>query len=566
VKIIPIILMAWLALAANPARALDTLSTDQLKPGMKGYGLSVFKGTKPERFEVEIVGILKNALPKQDLILIRPTGLNLEKHRTVAGMSGSPIYVDGKLIGALAYGWYFETEPLAGVTPIQNMLAEINKPIGETPAAPLQTGPDGNNAAIRPLMTPLALGGFSPRTITAFTGKFEKWGFLPLAVGTGGHANTTSKKRGGPIVAGSSLGVDLIRGDLSGTAVGTVTYVDKNKILAFGHPFLSAGQFTAPAVEAEVVTIMSSMERSFKMANAAGEVGAMIGDWQSCIVADTKVHASMIPVTLNVANQTTGDRQTYRFEVVDHPALSSRLVLMGLSEAIGAASGSADYTTLRVTTEAELTAGGRDRTLRTTNTFVTAAGLVEPDAFDPIIAYFNTPFGYPRVHRVAMTINAVQKRQTAEIKRAYFHKSEVERGERAAFTIVLKPFGQPEISKTIELDIPAANEDAHQYVVAVVAGGKAPPDIAPPDNINDQLDAIQKLHRETDLVLLVPTEGQGLRYRGKLLKNLPASALDVLNDNSRYDVAGAADIQQIVIPTDWVLSGQTTTRIPIRQE
>jgi len=114
------------------AGAVETLRPEQLKAGMKGYGLSVFKGTKPERFEVEIIGVLKNAFPKQDMILIKTSGANLEKHRTVAGMSGSPIYIDGKLIGALAYGWQFENDPLAGVTPIHNMLAEINhvKPAG----------------------------------------------------------------------------------------------------------------------------------------------------------------------------------------------------------------------------------------------------------------------------------------------------------------------------------------------------------------------------------------------------------------------------------------------------
>jgi hypothetical protein len=564
---VKIILLFFLSLFVLDAGALDTLAPDQLKPGMKGYGLTVIKGTKPERFEVEIVGVLNNAMPKQDMILIRPTGLGLEKHRTVAGMSGSPIYIEGKLIGALAYGWYFETEPLAGVTPIQNMLAEIHKPIGNTPAPITPDARPANHSAARPLVTPLALGGFSPKTIAAMSAKFEEWGFLPVAVGTAGSSNKSEpRKRGGAPVAGGSIGVDLMRGDLSATAVGTVTHVDKNKILAFGHPFLSAGQFVAPAVEAEVVTVMSSMERSFKMANAAGDIGAMIGDWQSCIVADTTVTASMIPVALTVHNRTTGDRQAYRFEVVDHPALSARLVLMGLAEAIGVASGSAEYTTINVTTEAELVAAGRERTLRTTNTFFNAAGLLNNESFAPITGSFVTPFGYPKVRRVSMNVDAVQKRQTAEIKRAYFHKAEVERGEQAELTVVLKPFDQPETTKTVKLDIPPASDMMRQYTVVVAAGGKAPPDIAPPDNINDHLDAIEKQHRDTDLVLLVPTAGQGLQYRGKLLKNLPPSALDVLNDNSRRDIAGSADVQQIIVPTEWVLSGQAAARVQIRQE
>src|SRR2546422_10350010 len=116
----------WLLLFCTSVFAADTLRPEQLKPGMKGYGLSVFKGTTPERFEVEVLGVLKNALPKQDMILIRLSGANLEHHKVIAGMSGSPIYVEGKLIGALAYGWSFENDPLAGVTPIHNMLAQLD--------------------------------------------------------------------------------------------------------------------------------------------------------------------------------------------------------------------------------------------------------------------------------------------------------------------------------------------------------------------------------------------------------------------------------------------------------
>jgi hypothetical protein len=121
-------LLAAILLFATASSAVETLRPEQLRSGMKGYGLSVFKGTEPERFEVEILGVLENAFPKQDLILIRMSGANLEQHKVIAGMSGSPIYVEDKLIGALAYGWSFENEPLAGVTPIHNMLAEIQRP------------------------------------------------------------------------------------------------------------------------------------------------------------------------------------------------------------------------------------------------------------------------------------------------------------------------------------------------------------------------------------------------------------------------------------------------------
>src|SRR5881628_1805658 len=172
------------------ARAVEMLRPDQLKPGMKGYGLSVFKGTQPERFDVEVLGILKNALPKQDMILIRLSGAQLEKHKIIAGMSGSPIFIDGKLIGALAYGWSFENDPLAGVTPIHNMLAELDKKPG-TPAGAASPLATGNFGTPRPLVTPLALAGFSPRVVEMFADKFERLGLVPVA--GGGSAGETRR-------------------------------------------------------------------------------------------------------------------------------------------------------------------------------------------------------------------------------------------------------------------------------------------------------------------------------------------------------------------------------------
>ncbi len=558
--------LSLLASFALSARAVETLRPEQLKPGMKGYGLSVFNGTKPERFEVEVLGVLKNAFPKQDMILIRMSGANLEKTKIIAGMSGSPIYINDKLIGALAYGWSFENDPLAGVTPIHNMLAELDKKTGSSSSAlpaPRSTLPDDFTTP-RPLLTPLSLGGFSPRTIELVSQKLQRFGLLPIA-GGGGSGDSSAELRQplARIEPGSALGVQLIRGDLNATAVGTATYVDKNKILAFGHPFFQGGRVEAPAVLAEVHTIMSSLAISFKMATGIAEVGSMVGDWQSCIVADTKVKAAMIPVAVQVVNPDTGDSERYAMEVIDNEAFSPLLVQMAIAEAIAVTSGSSQETTVRVALEAELS----DRTVRVTDTFFNpAGGLLDPDSLAPLVGIFSTPFGHPTVKRISVNVAATLTRQTAEIKRAYFSKSQVERGEHVSLSVVLKPFGQPEITRTIEIEVPAASDLMRELNVSVLAGANAPADIAPPDSLNDFLDAIQKRHRSTELVALVQSPTQGLQYRGKLLKRLPASALAVLDDSSRTDVINAADIQQLVLPTDWVLTGQASARVPIRQE
>ena len=546
------------------ARAADTLRPEQLKPGMKGYGLSVFKGTQPERFEVEIIGVLKNALPKQDMILIRLSGAQLERHKVIAGMSGSPVYIDGKLIGALAYGWTFENDPIAGVTPIHNMLAELDKKPGGTTGitTPLATG---NFGTPRPLLTPLAFGGFSQSTVGLFADKFEKLGLFPVA---GGGAAGNENRKTSRLEPGGSIGVELIRGDFNATGVGTVTYVDADKILAFGHPFFLAGQISAPAVEAEVHTIMSSVQRSFKMASTVADAGALVGDWQSCIVVDRKGKATMIPVSVEVANRETGDHETYRLEIAENPALSPLLAQMAVAEAVQAASGSSRETTVHVKLDVELLAdGGKPRTVSVTDTFFNPeGGLLNADFLEPIAVVFHTPFGDPKIKRLTVRVQAEQVRQTAEIKRAFFDKAELERGEHVQLNVVLKPFGQPEITKSIEIEVPAATDSMRSLAVTVLGGNDAPPDIAPPDSMNDYLDAFEKSHHATDLVALVQTPSQGLQYRGKLLKKLPASVLSVLDDDSRRDINTAADLQQLVAPTAWVLSGQAAVRVPIRQE
>ena len=579
-------MMRWLALictlvAAHTVRAVETLRPQELQPGMKGYGLSVFHGTEPERFEVEILGVLPNVFPQQDMILIRMSGANLQEHKVIAGMSGSPIYIQNKLIGALAYGWSFENEPLAGVTPIHNMLAEIDRPSPKSVAAGFslrsekfgERGPGPGSAGNptfasltespgpRPMLTPLSLGGFSPATLRLFAEKFEQFGLLPLAVG--GFAGPIKDRPRGKIVPGGAIGVELIRGDLNAIGVGTATYVAGQRILAFGHPFFQGGQFVAPAVQAQVHTIMSSLATSFKMATAVASVGALVGDWESCIVADTGVEAPMIPLTVEAVNKDTGQARTYHIEIVDNEAFSPLFAQLAIAEAVVAASASSQETMVQV----ELTAETATRTVRLANTFFNpAGGLYTPWAWSPLSQIFSTPFGRTRVKRIHAKVIATQTRQTAVIKGAYFSKSEADRGERLPLTVVVKPYDQPETNLTVLVKAPAATESLRVLTVVVVAGGTAPTDAARPDSVNSFLDALEKKHRQTDLVTLVRLPTEGLQYRGKLLKNLPPSALTVLDDAGHVDITGAADVDQIVTPTAWVLSGSGFAQIPIREE
>jgi hypothetical protein len=296
----------------------------------------------------------------------------------------------------------------------------------------------------------------------------------------------------------------------------------------------------------------------------------MVGDWESCIVADTKTQARMIPLTIDAVNHDTGQAQHYDVEIMDNQTFTAQLLVAGVAQAVSAASGSSQDTTAQISVSAELgptKAGGSPRTVAVTDTFFSAGGgFLNMEGLMPLVAMINTPYGSPTVKRLAVKVDATLRRRTAEIRRAYFDKSEVERGETVPLTIVLKPFGQPEITKTIAIQVPAATDSMHSLAVTIVSGDAAPTDAASPDSLDDYLDVIQKGHHNTDLVALMPTSSQGMQYRGKLLKKLPPSAVGILEDSSTGDMTPAADLQQLVEPTDWVLSGQATVRVPIRQE
>jgi hypothetical protein len=561
--------------------AVKTLSPDQLKPGMKGYGLSVFKGTKPTRFNIEVLGVLKNAFPRQDMILIQLSGADLETHKVIAGMSGSPIYVDNKLIGALAYGWSFENVPLAGVTPIHNMLAELTKPASAGVGSSNSSGHsrlnatgriaasevsvdlrDGDSSMPRRLLTPLALAGFGPQSIAMAEAHFLKMGFLPVA--SGGTGVDSTKKPGRP-VPGGAIGVQLIRGDLSASAVGTITYVDGNRILAFGHPFFSGGRTEVPVALARVHTIMSSKASSFKISSVTEEIGAMIGDWQSCIVADTSVRARMIPVVVSVKGGGIKEEERYSVEVIDNESLSASLVMMSIAEAVSSATGSSEDTTVRVGIEAKVA----DRIVKVEDSvFNSGGGVIGSRVLSSLQYMFHTPFGHPVVESIDVKVNVSLARNTAEIKRAYFSKSSVRRGEKAHLTVVLKPYKGDEVKKTVTLDVPATDASLAQLSVTITPGSLVSPDVAEPDSLNDYLSSIEKQHKSTDLVVLLRKNRGVLQYRGQLLKDLPASVMSVMKNSSGggyYSSASApmADVEQIVLPTKWVLRGgmSVTTKI-----
>src|SRR5436853_5698647 len=279
-----IAILTMVALASDPDANAKLMPVSDVKPGMKGYGMSVFQGTKPERFEVEILGTLEGFQnPRQSIIIARLSGPLVERTSVFAGMSGSPVYIDGKLVGAVAYAFPFEKEPIAGIQPISNMIQVIEEGRKEEPrssSSPLsfntlvsaaarlnlpgamneplaaQTGPRAATSsamapfvghAIVPIATPVTFSGFSQTALDAFGEDLKRLGIQPMA-GVGGASSLTpmTPASADTLAPGTSVSVQLVRGDFTIDASGTVTYRDGEKIYAFGHPWLSSGRTSWP--------------------------------------------------------------------------------------------------------------------------------------------------------------------------------------------------------------------------------------------------------------------------------------------------------------------------------
>jgi len=331
----------------------DVFPVSQLKPGMRGYGLTVFKGTTIERFEVEVVGVLDNALYGYPLVMITMRGGPITERGAmiIAGMSGSPIFIEGKILGALAYGFEFPKEPVALVTPLEAMLTNLH-PRAEAQLADLRGGhmirkpvriagvryagvyigheqPTTPNVAwARPLMTPIMVNGVSPRTMKSLEAMLKRHGFTPLLAPGGGTAKQVPVR----FEPGAAVATPLATGDIDLSAIGTLTYRKGDYVLAFGHPFFGVGAVEMPMHAAEIVDVFSSYAVSFKLGNRAQPLGAIYYDGAFAVAGRMRQRAKMIPMTARITNPARGVQREFTCEVFNHPMFTGEIALTAALE------------------------------------------------------------------------------------------------------------------------------------------------------------------------------------------------------------------------------------------
>ena len=600
--------------ALAQVRTPTFMPVSEVQAGMRGYGLTVFRGTQPERFEVEVIDVLHQFRPDQDLILIRTTHPILTDATTVGGMSGSPIFLNDRLIGAYAYGWPFGRHPVAGVTPIENMMRELRRTprVGSFPGAtPLaRVGSESTERATRvaartlprgvspylgttprhalsameerprerialadgtqlmPASTPLLVGGLDPEVLRQWQSHLEPYGLDVLQAGGAGQAPPS----GAPapqFVDGGALAVTLARGDVASTVVGTVTHVEGNRLVAFGHPMVEAGETGFPTAVARVLHVLASFQRSFKIAEAVAPLGTMTQDRQAAIVVDTNIAPAMIPVHLRVSGLPTEQRTEWNFEVASHRAITPMIVGGSIQSAVKAIAADNDYVMFEARSRVEIE--GIAQPIELVDRGFASTGAASPSALSHIrafdlleVAYAN-PFRDARVRSVDVDISVRFAHDTAEIVDASVDSTEVNPGEPVEVRVVLRRWSGDESVRRLSVMVPeSAAGQAIQILVQ--PGPEAEIERPEPRNLEDILEAVRNRYGATELVLSTRLPSRGVRTPGHVARAVPLSVLDAMQSTTDSDRVRAFQTHvRRAFTTDLVLSGAARVELNVRR-
>jgi hypothetical protein len=566
----------------------------QVRKGMRGYGETVFDGTKLERFDVEITGLLENIGPGQDLILAKISGPEIERSGVIAGMSGSPIYIDGKVIGALAYSWQFSKEAIAGITPIDEMLkiAEVDGlPGGALIAAtPRMTGgeflqaiiehktaekfdlmmsglagatPASAVAGARPIATPLSMSSFSPDTLGRFSKYLDPMGFMPVPSGASSNSATTNVPAAKEFKAGDAIGAVLLRGDFNVAATGTVTYIDGDRVYAFGHPFLDMGEVAFPMAQSEIVGVLPSLASSFKFANTGAVVGAFRQDRAVGIMGVMGEKADMIPVDMDVEG--SGPAQKYHVDVLRHSQLTPLILAMAADTVVANAQRAAGERTVMLESEIKVRGFREPITLR--------EGWAGAQARQAIPTYLAVVAGYVMSNEFRTAdIESVKihLRHTDDLKIAKILEASVEMpdkgrihpGDTVKVRAVLKPYRGAAFVDTFDVTIPEDQPAGAAYML--IGSGSVlnqvdfmlvPPD---PRSLDQVIAVLRRLRPSTELTLGLYEQTDGAVTAGVYLPNLPPTMRAIVSSDTsngpqapvRYHAS-----EHLAHPLDYIIDG-----------
>ncbi len=539
-----------------------------VKPGLVGLAWTVFSGTKPEPFKVRVVSVVQNFVPHQDVILVKAEDPRVEFSGIVQGMSGSPVYIDGKLMGAIAYAWSFSKSPLAGVTPIESMLGERTRPRRHNDDAVATMSPrTGVGSELLPVSIPLSVSGLSDGAMSLLTEDLRPFGIVPMRAGGGGGRRRAPGELAAKIEPGSAIGVQLIRGDMNASGMGTVTWVNGNTILAFGHPMFGSGEVSFPMVTGEVHTFIPSQATSFKLASPLIEVGTVVQDRPSGIMGDLSQQAVMMPVEVRVTAPGAPMR-TFRAEVARNKRLTPSLVSAVVTSAI--ADTEPDVTEMAIRLDSRLVVHGMGQVVLNDQVFspegLSPRVLLTARGLRALAEILNNPFQPAVVDRYEVDVKIDFRSDVAEILAVSLPGDEVKAGDVLPLRVTLRPYAGQEYVETIPVTIPKLL--AGQAVkVEVASGALVRPDVPRPESLRGYIANMAAFYTASSIVVSLSTPDDGASLRGRLIPNLPQSALDTLrpgNQTRRADNYRVAD--RTVFPSSRPVVGRQELTVLVRED
>jgi len=586
--------------AAQPTSLFDPvrhMRTSEVRPGMTGYGLSVFSGTKIEKFDVEVISVLKNQMgPKHDIVLIRCHGMGLEHSGAIAGMSGSPIYLKDesgnyRMIGAFALGWEYSKDPVAGVRPIEEMLdvptesrasdspktvdtsrvwnaSKLIRDWGKTSPTKLQAS-SKRLSQLRPLSVPLAVGGVDGKFFDSVAPQWSRLGMLPLqassSAGMSDPADANAK-----LEPGSAIALPVVSGDLDLSAVGTVTEVLGNRVWAFGHEYNAEGGVDLPMGVGHIDTVIASEQMSFKIGSLIRLDGAIHNDESTGIAGVIGKLPDTIPIDVTVRTGQRDGVQKYHFEAVKHPKLTP----MGVSTALASAVQGHSNLPNEFTISYKMTMtfpDGRSVDVANTATSANQAPELGRDLALPLALAIENPFAKVYPTKVSAEFTVLPKAQVSIIRSVTTDKSIYKPGEVARLFVTTLDWRGSESTRTVELKFPGDLDDG-QYTLTVGDAARFLGDEVRDEpyrfearSIDDVFGLIKEVVNQpsTKLYTRLSAQTAGISVGRTPLEGLPASRLKLLALPNRSEVMPF--VQSLSQDTEWggPLSGSTDIELAI---
>ena len=564
------------------------MKVDDVRPGMKGISYTVFQGTQPEPMGVEVLGVMKNMNgPKSDVVLVRLHGEKAEFSGVVAGMSGSPVYIDGKLLGAIAYRiGQFSKEPIAGVTPIEQML-EINEfdqsvPAAATdasarPFAATKTSTPGEQGAIstqgyaqylQPIDSPFVFDGFNESALKQFAPDFAKAGITPV-MGVGSASN---EKQPEPLVPGSAVSAVLVRGDMDVAATCTVTYMDKDHLLACGHPLTQYGMVDMPMTKANVVATLASPLNSFKIVNTTEAVGAFVQDRHTGILGHFGLDPKMIPVTLSIHGP-SGPRE-YHYEVLNNAKLTPLMMMTTVYNALMGMNQYGEETTYRMNGRIHVD-GFSD--VRMTNMFspvdaTPTAYAVATALGDHFGRIYDNPFETPTINGVTLEFDLERERHSAVLESARTDVTEARPGDEITIEAVLRPYRGERIVRRIPVRVPTSVPKGTLRILVSDAetldrSRHGNPAMNRRLDLNSTIELLNKEHLNDHLYVSLLEANPQATVEDKVMPAVPLSVMNVMEGmraTQEMVVFNESAVNESSTPVGYVVSGSQIISLSIK--